>query len=265
MSLILNEREWARDKIDRHDLGDHPVDTLNKVARYYRQVEGCSRAETRKRLEYFLLRSDPYANLVSWSDTLDKLAKNAAKYKLIEIEGITITRSEIDAVAAVGSMSVQRLAFTLLFLAKYWNMVRDKNDNWVNTSDKDTLIMANIRTSIKRQCDMFHKLREAGFVQFSKRVDNLNVRVVPISTDENDEPILYITDPRNVGNQYMMYCEEPYFPCEECGLVVRRKSARQKYCPSCANEVRTQQSIASVRRRRKERALGQEIDKFVAV
>lgn len=255
MSLILDEKEWAREMITTRDLGDHALETLDRVARYYRQVEGCSRAETRRQLELFLVRCDPYANLVAWSDTLDKLAKNAAKYKLVEIDGITITRSEMDAIASVGSMSTQRLAFTLLFLAKYWNEVHSDNDNWVNTSDKETLAMANVRTSIKRQCDMFHKLRESGFIQFSKRVDNLNVRVLPVSTDENDEPVLCIADTRNIGNQYMMYRGEPYFPCEVCGTVVRRKSARQKYCPSCADEVRSQQAIASVRRRRQERAL----------
>lgn len=265
MKLVLNEKEWTEEKIRTHDLGNHPLETLDRVARYFRQVYGYSRSETRKNLEYFLLRCNPDANLVRWSDNLDYIAKRAAKYKLIEIDGIPITKKELETVGAVGSMSAQRLAFTLLVLAKYWNIVHSDNDNWVNTSDKDTLSMADVHTSIKRQCDMFHKLREVGFIQFSKRVDNLNVRVLAVSNDPDDEQVLYITDTRSIGNQYMMYRGQPYFTCEECGIVTRRTGTRQKYCPACAHEIRIQQSIASVKRQRQARAFAKEMAKNEAV
>lgn len=265
MNIILNETEWARTMIERRELGSNQFDTLSRIARYYRQVDGCSRSETQQRLEHFLLRCNPNVNLVLWSDSIDRMASNALKYKLIEIDGIPITKKELETVGAVGSMSAQRLAFTLLVLAKYWNIVHPQNDNWVNTSDKDTLSMADVHTSIKRQCDMFHKLREVGFIQFSKRVDNLNVRVLAVSNDPDDEQVLYITDTRSIGNQYMMYRGQPYFTCEECGIVTRRTGTRQKYCPSCAHEIRIQQSIASVKRQRQARAFAKEMAKNEAV
>ena len=35
MSIVLNEYEWAERMINNHDLGKHPVETLNRVAKYY--------------------------------------------------------------------------------------------------------------------------------------------------------------------------------------------------------------------------------------
>lgn len=256
MNLVLNEKEWAKEKIERHELGRHPLETLNRVARYYRQADGYSRKETLDKLEKFLIQCDPDVNLVSWSNTLSRIVKQADKYTLAEVNGITVTKKELEAVGSVGNMSAQRLAFTLLCVAKYWNAVNADNCGWVNTADKEVLAMANVKTSIKRQCDLYHALREVGFIQFSRRVDNLNVRVIPIY---DDEQVLYITDFRNLGNQYMMYLGEHYFPCQECGAVVKRNSPRQKYCPSCSSEIRLRQSAESVKRRRKRLALERQI------
>ena len=35
MSLVLNEYEWAEKMIDSHSLGKKPIETLNRVAKYY--------------------------------------------------------------------------------------------------------------------------------------------------------------------------------------------------------------------------------------
>lgn len=252
MSIVLNEKEWILEKFRACELGDHPLETLGRAAKYYRQVDGYSKKEAMAMLERFLVQCDPKVNLVSWSHALERVVKNADKRMLIEIDGIYITEKELETVGALGSMAMQRLGFTLLCLAKYWNAISSTNECWVNTPDKDIMQMANIRTSIKRQCDMFHELRGVGFVQFSKRVDNLNVRVLAIS---DDAPALYVSDFRSLGNQYMMFRGELYFHCLECGEVVRRNSTRQKYCHTCSCEIRTRQSIESVRRRRKALAL----------
>lgn len=262
MSLILNEREWAERTIAQHDLGKHPIETLDRIARYYRQVDGCRTSDTRRRLEHFLLRCDPYANLVAWSATLDRILKKSAKRRLIEIDSIPITEHELEVVASVGSMSLQRLAFTLLCMAKYWNVARSENNNWVNTPDKEVLATANVNTSIKRQCGMFHSLCDCGFIQFGKKVDNLNVRVL---VEPDGEEVLHITDFKNLGNQYMMHRGEPYFPCEDCGAVIRKRSPRQKYCPACANENYLRKSAESVRRQRQKRAQAAETSNLALV
>ena len=129
--------------------------------------------------------------------------------------------------------------------------VSERNNHWANTSDREIMQMANISTSIKRQSALFAELKNADMVRFSKKIDNLNVKVVFM---EEGEVALHIHDFRNLGYQYLKHYGAPYFECENCGLTVKiqepSRGRRQKYCPSCAIEVKTRQNVNAVMRRR---------------
>lgn len=235
MNIVLNEREWVEDTIANRQLGSDPAVTLKRVAKYYRQVNGYRKRDVRNKLENFVIQCDPDVLLRNWEHLLDTATSLADKHPLIELEEIEITEEEVAALSGLEGNQMRRLAFTLLCLAKYWNTVRPQNNGWVNTPDKEFMKMANINTSIKRQSKMLHDLREYGLIGFSKRVDNLNLQVKFIQPDS--PTAIHISDFRNLGNQYMLFCGEPYLQCCQCGLTIRRKCNSQKYCPSCAADM----------------------------
>ena len=165
MSIVLNEYEWAERMINNHDLGKRPVETLNRVAKYY-LATGYSKREVRRMLDTFLIQCDPSASLPSWSDMLDKIAKNVDKYPIIRVDGIDVTGKEMEAIEKLDGKQLRRLAFTLLCVAKYWDAVSERNNHWANTSDREIMQMANISTSIKRQSALFAELKNADMVRF---------------------------------------------------------------------------------------------------
>lgn len=250
MSIVLNEYDWAERMIANRDLGKKPIETLSRVSKYYYENH-YSKREIRTLLDSFLLQCDPSISLVHWSDMLDKVTKNVNKFPLIRLDGIDVTQEELARIETLGGKQIRRLAFTLLCVAKYWNAASDKNNGWVNTSDKEIMQMANINTSIKRQSLMFAELRSAGFIRFSKKIDNLNVQVQFI---QDGMTVLHIHDFRNLGYQYLRYYGGAYFECENCGITVKAQSPAkgrpQKYCPSCAVEVKTRQTVNAVMRYR---------------
>lgn len=250
MNIILNEREWARSAIAARQLGARPAETIGRIARYYYQCEGFKRGDVRAKLEDFILQCDPDAVLVKWGDVIERSVRQASKYPIIDIERIDITKAELDKIAGLDGKQLQRLAFTLLCVAKYWNAVREQNNNWVNAPDKDIMALANLKPPIKRQGQMFRELRDAKLIRFSRRVDNLNTQVCFI--DESSPVAIHITDFRNLGNQYALYCGEPYFQCKECGIVVKRNRNVHKYCPDCAAEMYIKKTVASVMRSRRD-------------
>ena len=246
----MNEYEWAEQMISNHDLGPKPIETLSRIAKYYRANQyDCK--DVRILLEKFLTQCDPYASIVRWSDTLDKIAKNSGRHKLIKIDYVPISQSELDCIQNLNGTQIKRLAFVLLCVSKYWDIVSVKNNHWVNTSDKDIMKMANITTSIRRQSAMFGELKEKGLIKFSKKIDNLNVQV--LFSDQNPD-VMKISDFRNLGYQYLKHYGGDYIECENCGLTVKiqhpEAHRKQKYCPSCAVEVRTRQNVNSVMRHR---------------
>lgn len=250
MSLVLNEYEWAEKMISNHSLGSKPIETLSRVAKYYYENH-YTKKEIRGMLDDFLIQCDPSVSLIHWSDTLDRVTKGANKFPLIKMDGVDITREELDRIERLDGKQIKRLAFTLLCVAKYWDNASESNNHWVNTSDKELMQMANISTSIKRQSLMFSDLRKAGLIRFSKKIDNLNVQVLFM---RDGESAIHIDDFRNIGYQYLKYYGGNYFECANCGLTVKVQNAYmgrpQKYCQSCAVEIKTKQTVDAVMRRR---------------
>lgn len=250
MTIVLNENKWAGEMIEAHDLGKKPTETLRRIARYYLN-KGMSRTAVRKELDSFLLQCDPRASLPKWSHTMDYAVSAAVKYPSVDIESVEITDAEISKIDALEGKQIKRLAFTLLCLSKYWHSISPKDGYWVNNKDNEIMNMANINTSIKRQSFMYWTLREAGMIQFSKKVDSTNVKVCFI-TEGNT--VIHIKDFRNLGYQYLMYHGEPYFVCANCGITTKisnpQNNRKPKYCNECASKIHMQQIINSVMRQR---------------
>lgn len=233
MGIVTNEKEYAELALRNLDLGEHPTETLNCIAKLYR-AQGFSRNKIQDKLGTFLLRCDPLANIVKWQDTLSRMVKMAFKYPLVEIHSIPIMRSEIATCKSIKSIQKQRLLFTLICLARLANTIKPENNGWVNRNDKEIFDLANVKTTQVRQSLLLNDLMTAGLISFSKKVDNINIRVECL--DDDGEKALEISDFRNIGNQYMRYNGGKFIECQSCGLVVPRTGYRQKYCTQCAAE-----------------------------
>lgn len=184
--------------------------------------------------------------------------KNAKKYPLLVVDSIPITQPEMQKIDSLNGRQLRRLAFTLLCIAKYRCISSGEKNMWVNSKDNEIMKMANINTSIARQCMLFSKLRELGMIRFSRKVDNTSVEVL---FAEDGDPAMLVRDYRNLGYQYLMYHGEDYYVCSECGITEKIKISpkggrRKKYCKSCAAKIYTKQSVDSVMRKRHGTATG---------
>lgn len=236
MSIVLDEVEWAEAMLSDARLGKHPFETLQRLAKYYRKYEGCRRHEVREKLEEYLKMCDPDISPFHWADVIDKAAKAGERGELIRLKSIDITESELATISVLDGTQRQRLAFTLLCVAKYYNAARPKNNGWVNESMKEIVKLAGLSLTEKKRRWLIRELYLGGFIGLSRKVDNLNMRVLFIN---NDSPVaIRIDDFRNLGNQYLMHYGGPYIKCESCGLTVRKRCNAQKFCAECTPSVR---------------------------
>lgn len=251
--IVLNEYTWAERAVNEHDLGKKPSETLSRVAKYYAYL-GMKKRDVRKKLEEFLYSCDQNIVLSKWDGTLDRLTRNAFKYDLIMLDSICVTDEELEIIQRVDGKQAQRLAFTLLCIAKYRNEISGRSDGWVNTPDSEIMKMANIHTSIKRQCKLYSQLRDSGLIRFAKNVDNLSVQVLFICTGTQ---AIIINDFRNLGYQYDRHFGGPFYVCVNCGITDRIRDSGssnhrpKKYCPDCAAKIKLRQNVESVMRSRK--------------
>lgn len=231
--MILNERDYIEQVIAENAFLGKPVTDLGIAAKYY-FADGYAQRDVRRKLDELLLRCDPSANLVLWSDTLDKQVKRAYRRKLIEMDYVPVTASEIEVIDALPNRTLKKLAFSYLCVAKYYNGVNEQNSDWANLPVRDICSMGGIAIPVDKQYELRGELADRGLLQLSLAVDNVNARVLFV--DHGGQTVMMVDDMRNLGNQYFMYKGEKYVKCALCGLVISRKSNRQIYCSKCASK-----------------------------
>lgn len=233
--IILNERECAENCLKNGIFDNNPYLTLSILAKYYYHHLGYRKKKITRLLIEFLSKyySRYEMSEISWQMSAEKLAANAGKYPLFEIPGVKITKSEMKTIVDLNNKVLERLAFTMLCLAKLCNTKNPENNGWVNSDSKDIFKYARISSTIIEREKKIGKLWQMGLLEFSKRNDNLNCRVTFIN--DADEEELFVSDFRELGYEYLLYKGENFIRCAECGILTRsNKAGTKKYCKNCA-------------------------------
>lgn len=169
-----------------------------------------------------------------WINTVDKISSRAGKYPLTEIHGIRITESEMSTITSIHNKVLERLAFTMLCLAKFWNAKKLCNNNWVNADSKELFQYARISSKALDREIKIGQLQDMGLLEFPKRNGNMNCRVTFIN-DEDKNEALFVSDFRELGYTYLRFKGENFIECAECGILIRNnKNRTKKYCKNCS-------------------------------
>lgn len=232
----MNEYTYAKNLLNKQDLkacdlGDKPSSTLNLLARYYREI-GKNDDEIKECLSDFLNRclKDKYKES-KWIDSIFYQVIKSKKYNLKKVDNVIVTKSEMEKIQSVKGKSRQKVLFTLLILAKYYNAVSDKNKNWTNLEYKKIFKLANVQLSIQNQALLINDLYNCGFVNVSKNVGKPNIQVNFV--DNESDTVLTIARLKDLGKEYLMFCGEDYIRCQKCGTLVKNYKNTNKYCKTC--------------------------------
>ena len=240
--IILNERAEAERIIETGNIGEKPSETLLLLARYYYNVEKLTGKKIYNKLNEFMQNNYPKYDPKLWEATLQNKVKKADKYPLTEINDVVITRAEMETIKNLKSPPLERLAFTLLCLAKFGDKRNMNNNGWVCRSHDEIFKIAAVPATIKKQAAMLNSLYQAGLIGFSMKVTNTNIQVLYIQ--EESYMAIRVSDFRELGHEYMNYLGKyKYIRCAECGRLTKCKgNARTKYCKNCSVKVNIEQT-----------------------
>lgn len=237
--IILNEKEYAEKLIADYSLGKDEFVSISILAKYWRS-QGLNAPKIRRCIEDHILRSKPYAKMFRYREMIDKAVNASKKWPLVQLDYIGITEKEIATISALDSVSAQQLMFAMLCLAKYRHLVNARNSGWINTPCSDVYRLANVFGTLDKKANLQRDLQCAGMIEWARRADSDNICV--LICDYDNEPVMKVSDFRNLGYQYRQFNGEPYFACSECGIVVRKNSNRMMYCHDCAEEINRQKA-----------------------
>ena len=209
-------------------------------ARYLYHEKGLRKTGIIAEINNFMNHNYPRYNPADWSATLEKYANKAGKYPLCECKGVWITENELKTMDAIQDKVLERLSFTLLCLAKFRNFRNPNNNNWVNYSNSEIYSAACINATAFDKDIKFNKLKESGLIEYAKRVDNLNIKVLYADNDSKDT--LFISDFRKLGYEWRLYKGESYIRCANCRILVKKTSNSKKYCKDCRKNTKNKQN-----------------------
>jgi len=229
MNLILDEKKYAEEVING-GLGNHTAkEALYILAKYYRFC-GQSNKKITESLNNFMVKNYKNYNPVEWSMTIDYDVKNTKTKKLNQIEYIPVTKNELKTIKEIKGDDLQTLAFTLLCIAKFNNLVYPENHDWVYQNKGEIFKVAHLKQTEVNQDLMFNDLKTIGLIKLSKKINNTNLGLLYI--DDDSEVVLKITDTRALGYEYLKYKGEKITCCQDCGVLMRVKTDLKR-CTEC--------------------------------
>lgn len=243
--IILNEREFAEECIRNKKMPDKPYRVLSIIAKYYYQVHGYKGKQLAAQLIQFFKDSNNATfskNIDYWESIVETIVRKAVKYPLSEIDGVWVTHKELDKIAELEDDVLERLAFTLLCLAKLGNLRRPTNNSWVNDDEIEFFRLARVTIPSLSRDRKIHALYKRGYLGFAKQVDNLSLRVLYIDTETTEysrkNGDVFVDDFRELGYLYRQIKGMNYTRCHECGVLFKNnKNGTRKYCTECQKYV----------------------------
>ena len=228
----MNERKWVESILDDGYLGKKPWPAIYAMARYFYQVEGLRKKGIMARLQSILTQIMPGYNRFLMEPTLERAATRAKRRSLIEIDTIAVSQTEMAKIKELPTPRLQRLMFTMVCLAKYFNIINPNNNGWINQDPSDVYRMACITSlSMTQQAGMYRDLIDLGYIEYAKKVANNNCKVLIL---DDGEPELEVHNLDKVGYEYLLYCGENYVRCKRCGLLFRpAKADAGDICKEC--------------------------------
>lgn len=234
--LTLNETLEAEKILEKRVLGKNLMQDIALAARYYYTQ---AKNENKKikineviiKLQQLLAdRYDDYDSF-KWYNRIKKIVNKVKSIPLYDFDYIPITENELKTIVNIKNKKLEKLAFTCLVVAKYYNMRNPSNNDYVNIDYGTLFKLARVTATTYVQPLLLNDLKQLGLVQRCKRIDNPNFRVLFI--DNNSHVIFKVDDLREIGYTYLNYKGEKFVCCTKCGVLMRKKSNNNKYCRDC--------------------------------
>ena len=220
------------------------------IAKYLRSQNKTDK-DIRNTLDRYMKLSFKDYNSVLWANTLDKVVRTSKKRKLINIDKIDLTESELNTVSQIDSKPCQRLLFTMLCFAKFFNIVNPNNNGWVNYNLKKIYSIARVQCNCRRHGEYERFLIQSGFLSESNKIDNVNLKVTFIN--DNSKVVLSVSDFRELGYEWELYNgSNQIIHCVDCDRLIKKNkyNNQTKRCKECQHKHLQQLWRESKRRQR---------------
>lgn len=245
MKIVLNESELIHRSLESKAFDEKNYGIILRVLAKHYFLMGMDKQQVKDTLAaHIRTRTKKYIHK-HWNNRIDYAIKSVKKYgiELVQIKEINVTKKELARLISIKNHDLEKIAFVYLIYAKILNIIKKKNDSWVGIKIKDILSDALIYKkykSTREQQRFLRMLNDMGLLKSSMKVDNTSEQVCFI--DETSESIISITDFRNYVLHYQKWKGDKIGHCESCRKLIYLNKNVQKYCTTCAKNIKNEQN-----------------------
>lgn len=253
--FVFDGLSYAKSVIDDHNIDEKNANEhMMLLAKYNFYVEKMDDTENYHSIVSYMSTYWPSFMEADHQQKIEDFVKNAHKYGFKSIDSIKITRKELDFIASLDNIRLEKIAFVLLCIAKYECYYHDEPKYWICWPLNAISKLARVHVTRDENRKLFRELVLAGAIESNSSGVNLYEHVLFVSDGKDDETVLELSevDYKELAYTYLYYKNgfSGYIHCEKCGRLVKQKSNRQKFCDECAGESEQENTRNRVRRYR---------------
>lgn len=215
------------------------LNTVYSLAKYNYHVLGLSDDESYdKILKYITKNCDNIFEESVYKD-IKKRISTVKKHKFAIIDEVCITKSEMDVIRSLSDIKQEKVAFVILAVSKYYNLLNQRNYNNAFMTNTDICQMARITIPAKDRDTFMQFAYDKGILKRHTWSDSTVKLVTFVSHDEDDAVVLRLNegDFKDLAYSYMSYLEPHKFRrCIVCKRWIRVNRNKGQVCKLCSNK-----------------------------
>lgn len=233
--MILNEEKYAKELLTgQNDAVKSIRQKIDLIARYNYHVMNKKADESYTSIVKWLEKHHEIFSEQTYSNVISDCIKKAAKRPFYHIEGIKITKKEIETIEAQDNLRHEKILFVLLCMAKQQKIAYGFDNGLVSYKITDLFKSARVSVPVDERENILHELLKAGLIGLPMKNDTKCLFVKFM--DESDDVVLSLSeqDCGELAYSYLHFTgKAKVFRCAKCGKFIKQSKKYGDLCKGC--------------------------------
>lgn len=243
--LILNEEKYAQAVYDGTNTDIKTVmPKIRYVTRYLLHTAKKSDEENYQLTVEWLKKYHDNFDESYYSNLISDAITKAYKCPFYSLDGIKITKTELEIIASLDNLRAEKVLFVLLCMAKHQSISNGFTNGLVKYSMTELCKTARISVPAEDREYILYDIIQHGYLGYPKKNNTQCLIVNFIDTADDVALILDEEDCKELAYVYLRWKNngKGYTKCQKCNKLIKQsKTKPKKYCEDCAKEVLVEQ------------------------
>lgn len=218
---------------------DNVFSTIKDIARYNYWVKNMDDDSNYIDILRYLQQNGKNINEESVYMIIDDCVKKSRKYQFKHVDEVCITKSELQFIGSLENIKQEKVAFVLLAVAKYYDVIRGTQFHTAYMRNADICKLARVTIPVKDRDVFMQFAYDCNILSRHNRAGSIEKKVLIVSSDDDDDVVLRLkeNDFKDLAYTYLAYKTPHNFRrCIVCKRWMKKDSKDRQVCDVCSKK-----------------------------